>query len=76
MNSGRELAARRFHRRAVDLLIELGVHLRRRLRETHAAVDHLVHLGGTEVGSHHDNALREIDATIVTQRQRGLIQNP
>ncbi len=72
---GRKLAACRFHRRTIDFLIELGIHLRGGLRKSQGAVDHLVHLGSAQVRGHHDDALRQIDAAIVAQSQRRLVEN-
>ena len=46
-----------------------------RLREAHGAVDQLVHLSGAQVGGHHDQALREIDAAVVAERQRRLVKD-
>src|SRR5271157_3276483 len=72
---GGKLAAGGVHRGAIDLVVESGVQVGRLLDESHAAVDELAHLGFTQVGGHDDDALREIDFTIVTECQRGLVEN-
>src|SRR5208337_2901983 len=72
---GGELAAGGVHRGAVDLAVEPGVQVGRLVDESHAAVDELAHLRGAKVRGHDDNALGEIDSAIVTEGQRGLIEN-
>ena len=71
----RELAPRRFDRGAIDLVVECSVHLSGFRRETQAAVHQVAHLAGAQVRGHDDDALRQIHAAVVAQRQRGLVQN-
>src|SRR5512146_46852 len=72
----RELAARRLDRSAIDLFVELGVKGSRNGREPHGAVDKFIHFGGAQVGSHHDDALRQVNAPVVAERKRCLVEDP
>ncbi len=49
--------------------------MRLRLRKSHRAVDHFVHLRRAQVRSHYNHALREIDAAVVPQRECRLVKN-
>src|SRR5208283_118992 len=71
----RKLAAGGIHRGAIDLVVEPGVRVGRLLGKSHSAVDEITHLGCAQVGGHDDDTLRKIDPAIVTQCQRGLIEN-
>ncbi len=53
----RELAPRRFHRRALHLLVQTGDRLVRRLHETHPALHEFGNLAAAQVGSQKDHGL-------------------
>ena len=72
---GRELAARGIDGRAIDLLVERVVDLHRFRCKAEAAIDQAVHFGSAEVRGHDDDAARKIDAAVIAERQRGLVEN-
>ena len=70
-----EFPSRRFDRSAINFLIQAGVHLRGFVRETESAIDQVTHLTGSQIRRHDDDALRQIDAPVITQGQRSFIQD-
>src|SRR6185312_2882420 len=71
----REFAPRRFRRSASNLIVELCIYLRGLLAEAETAGDHLAHFTRAKIRRHHDHTLRQIDAAIVAERERGFVQN-
>src|SRR5271166_2846319 len=73
----RELAASGFQSTAVDLRIQRVVDHEGvpRNAEAHTAVDQLGHLCGTEVRCHDDDALAQVHAAVVAERERGFVEN-
>src|SRR5260370_38358490 len=76
---GRELAARRVERRAVDLLIDFGVvrilHTLARSKAD-STRDQFGHVARAEVRSQDDHALRKVHAAVVAECQSRFVQNP
>ena len=56
---GREFAARRIHRRAIDLVVERFVDLDNLRSKTESAIDQVRHLSGAQIRRHDDDALRQ-----------------
>ena len=71
----RELPARRFYRGAINLFVEGCIHLFWFLRKAQTTVGEGAHLPCPQVRGHDDDALREINASVITQRERCLVQN-
>ena len=71
----RELAASRFHGRALNLVVEIVVDFHCLRREPKTAIHQIRHLAGAQVRGQNDDALRKIDAAIIAERERGLVQN-
>lgn len=71
----RKLASRRFHCRAIDLLVKTSIQDIRLLSEAQAALDQAGHLAGPQVRGHNNDALREVHLAVVTQGKSGLIEN-
>src|SRR5262249_3312358 len=70
-----ELASSRFYRCAIDLLVK-AILMHFLLRgKSEAAVCQVRHLGRPEVGSHNNDAPREVDSPVVTQSQSAFIQD-
>ena len=75
---GRELAPRRFDRRAVDLLIDFSIGMLHAFAgsETDSTCDQFGHVARAEVRSQDDHAPRKVHAAVVAECQRRLVQNP
>src|SRR5207249_6534758 len=72
---GRELAPRRFHGRALYLLVQPSGRLVFWLNETRATLHQLGNLAAAEVGRQKDHRLRQIYFPVVPKGQRGLVQH-
>src|SRR5579864_6836002 len=72
----RELAPRRFHRCPLNLVIERGIDLNHLGSESKPTIHQVRHLPCAQVRSHDDDALRQIHPPVISQRQRGLVQDP
>src|SRR5437763_12555346 len=74
---GAKLPARGLDRRAVNLLVNLRVVRILALlhgREAYAARDEFRHLASAEVRGHHEHRLREVNASVVAQGERRLVE--
>ena len=72
---GGKLAARRFHRRAIDLLIHLFIIIRGSRGVTQTTRHQLRHLVRSQIGCKKHQAVGKIHPPIVTQRKRAFVQD-
>ena len=70
-----EFPSSRFDRGAINFLNQAGVHFRGFMRKTESPVDQVAHLAGAQIRRHDDDALRQIDAPVITQGQSSFIQD-
>ena len=73
---GRKLPPGRFHRSALNLIVEVVVDFHRLRCKAKTAVHQIRHLAGAQVRGQDDDALRQINPAIVAERERSLVQNP
>src|SRR5208282_5415813 len=71
----RELPASSFDGRASDFLVVRIGHDRFLRVEAHAALSDFLHLSGPEIRGQNDDALTEVDAAIVTERQGSFVED-
>src|SRR5262249_45920467 len=71
----REFTLRGFERRPVNLLIDFGVDHAALRGEADSARNQFAHLARAQVRRHDHDRAGEIDAAVVTQRQRGFVED-